>query len=233
MKHRAGLLVMALAGAALLAVWRTAPSVSPPLFDGCLAEPYRYLGANPAPTSARQTFAGGQAFEPAEIITDESPAQGQILMMAGTFVSSSAFTVSVTPVGAPQPAPAGEKFDGNAYRIVAITSPGGMLQPQTGVPVTIVLRATASNGPERTIIRLDGTTWTPPSKTASAGCGDEDEATSTRLGVFAIVIPAAQGGGSSGGVPAVLVIAVIAAVLVVAVVALVRMNRRPPRPFRR
>jgi hypothetical protein len=227
---RAGAAALTLAAAALVLVWRLMPSISPPLYDGCITEPYRLVGGNPAPTSASQTYPAGSSFQPAEVITGESPAQGQILMMEGTFVSSSPFMVTVTPVPPPRPAPAGQRFDGNAYRIVAAAPSGQMLQPQAQDPVTIVLRATGANGPTRTIMRLDGDRWTPL-KTFSAGCGDEYEAVSSRMGIFAIVEPAGASPPEPGGFPTLVLIPVLLLVLIGAVYALVRLNR--PRPVKR
>jgi hypothetical protein len=210
----------------LALVWRLAGPVSAPLYDGCITETYRLLGHNPAPTSASHTFPPGNDFQPAEVISNEAPAQAQILMMAGTFVSGTSFTVSITPIRQPQPPPGGESFDGNVYRIVAITSGGQMLEPRPQDPVTIVLRATSSGGAPRTIIRLDGSAWTKL-KTFSAGCGDEYEAVSGRLGVFATVKSGGQQGGqgSPAGFPVAALVAIIAVVLILAVFFLLRLNR--------
>jgi hypothetical protein len=213
--------------AALAAAWWLAPAVAPPIYDGCITEPYRLLGTSPGPTSASQHYAAGGGFQPSEVITGESPAQAQILMMAGTFSAPAPFTVSITPIRPPQAAPTGRRFDGNVYRILAATATGTTLEPQPQDPVTIVLRATASNGPARTIVRLDGSNWTSLT-TFVAGCGDEYEAVSTRLGVFATVV-AASAPQPSGGFPAALLIPIIVAVLVVAVLFLLRLNR----PLRR
>ena len=227
---RAGAAALTLAGAALILVWRLAPAVAPPLYDGCITEPYRQLGGNPSPSATSQPYPAGNNFQPAEVITGESPAQAQILMMEGTFVSGEPFTVSVAPIAAPQPPPSGDRFDGNVYRIVATSASGKALQPVSGQPVTIVLRATASNGPARTIVRLEGTTWTPL-KTFSAGCGDEYEAVSTKLGVFATVESTSAAPAQPGGFPAAALIPIIIVVLAGAVYALLRLNR--PRRARR
>jgi hypothetical protein len=218
-----GAAALAAGAAALAAAWWLAPAVAPPLYDGCITEPYRLLGTSPAPTSANQHYGGGSGFQPSEVITGESPAQAQILMMAGTFSAPAPFTVSIAPIRPPQPAPSGRRFDGNVYRIAAATTTGSPVEPQPQDPVTIVLRATASNGPTRTIVRLDGSTWTSL-KTFVAGCGDEYEAVSTKLGVFATVV-AAGASQPSGGFPAAVLIPVIVVVLVAAVVFLLRLNR--------
>jgi hypothetical protein len=225
-----GLAALALAAVALGLVWRLMPPVSPPVYDGCITGPYLSLGSSPAPEATQQPYPAGNNFQPSELITGESPAQAQILMMLGTFDSTAPFTVSITPVRPPRPAPPGEQFDGNVYRIVAATASGRLLQPQAQAPVTIVLRATASSGPTRAIVRLDGTTWTPL-QSAMAGCGDEYEAASSKLGIFAIVMPGGSGPAQPGGFPAALVIAIIAVVLVGAAAALIYVNR--PRATRR
>lgn len=201
------------------------PPVAPPIYDGCITEPYRYLGGNPAPTSTSKAYQPTSDFQPAEVITDESPAQGQVLMMTGTFVSSEPFTVTVAPVQPPQPPPTGKKFEGNVYRIVATSSSGKLLEPRAGVPATIVLRAATSTGPQRTLVRLDGTGWTPL-MTVAAGCGDEYEATSDRLGDFAMVEPAGSTPSQPGGFPAAVLIPVIVVVLLGSVFLLLRLNRR-------
>jgi hypothetical protein len=218
---RAGALSLLAAAVALTLVWRLAPAGTPPLYDGCITEAYRLLGHSPAPTSARHSYPPGH-FEPAEVITGEAPAQAQILMMTGTFNSASPFTVSITPIRAPQPAPGGSSFDGNVYRFAATTQTGQSLQPKE--LVTIVLRATTSGGSQRTIVRLDGGGWTRL-QTVNAGCGDEYEAVSKRLGVFAVVKAGAPGQNQGGGFPVVALIAILAAVLVLAVLFLVRLNR--------
>lgn len=224
MTRRAALLCLVVAGSALALVWRFQPGVAPPLYDGCITEPYRYLGSSPSPSSATHDFPGG-SFEPSEVVTDDSPAQGQVLMDSGTFASTQPFTVTVAPVQPPRPAPPGARFDGNVYRIVATTSGGSQLQPQPGVVITVVLRGTSSTGPARTMVRLDGQTWSRLA-TVMAGCGDEYEATSSKLGVFAIVQPAGGGGSSGGSFPTTPVVIVLLVLAVVApAVVLLRMNR--------
>lgn len=224
MSTRAGALALAIGAVALAVSWRLAPPVSPPIYDGCITESYRFLGHNPPPTGASQSYPAGSNFQPAEVITGESPAQAQILMMAGTFVASAPFSVAISPITAPAAPPPGQSFDGNVYRIVATASGGRLLQPQPQVPVTIVLRATSSSGPSRAILRLQGTTWVAPSKTFSAGCGDEFEAVSSKLGVFAIV-QTGRAPATGGGFPTLVLIPIIAAVLLVAVLLLLRLDR--------
>jgi len=219
-------LTLGVAGAALAAVWHVLPAGAPPVYDTCLAEPYRPLGSNPAPTSAGQTFPANTDFPTSEVLTGESPAQAQILMTDGTFArSASPITVSIKPIPPPAPPPAGDRFDGNLYRLVATTAAGQMLDPQPQHGATIVLRATSSSG-SRTIVRLDGNLWTKL-QTFISGCGDEYEAVSQRLGDFAIVVTAGASppAASTGGVPTALVVVIIVVVLAATLLVLFRLNR--------
>lgn len=225
--RRSGLLALAVAAGALATVWQVLPAGAPPVYDTCLIGPYQLLGSNPPPTSASQTFPPTTSFPTSEVLTDENPAQAQILMTDGTFVSpTSAITVSITPIPPPARPPVGDSFDGNVYRIIAVATSGQQLNPQHSP--TIVLRATSTTGPPRKIARLDGTTWTKL-QTFISGCGDEYEAVSTRLGDFAILKTGggapSGGGGGGGGVPAPLVIAIIVVVLLATTFALARLNR--------
>lgn len=214
---RAGAIVVLCVAASLLAlVWRTLPSAAPPLYDGlCLADRYRILGTNPGPTSSSRLFGAGK-FPATEVFTSENPAQAQLLMPDGTFASSSQFTIRVSPAPPPgPPLPRGRAIDGNVYVMSATTSDGAAVNPLQ--PLTVVLRATASSGPTRVIERLDGQRWTPL-QTFPAGCGDTLEATSTRLGDFAVVkISTAM---PSAGAPLGLMVGAIVGVIAVAVTVL-------------
>jgi hypothetical protein len=222
--RRQTILVLALAVAALTVAWRVMPNASPPVYDGlCTADPYRLLGSNPAPESASKTYAATASFQTSEFTTSENPAQAQVLMTDGTFVSPDApFTVSVTPVSPPAITPTDGQIDGNVYRLTAMTATGTPLQPQQ--PITLVLRATRSN-PPRTMERFDGTAW-KRLQTFSEGCGDTFEATTDRTDDFAMVAngqPPANDGGS--GPPVAAIIAAAAVVMVAAILLLVRVNR--------
>jgi len=209
---------LVMAASALVVVFRFAPT-GPPIYDGlCIDEVYRYLGHRPAPAAASQAFPGGES-QPAQIATSESPPQAEVLLMLGSVVSRARFTVSVTPILAPPPPPSGQRFDGNAYRIVATSAGGGALQPSASAPATIVLRAATSGS--HTILRLDGTRWTAL-QSSLEGCGNEYLASSTRLGVFAISEGRAQ---PNGGFPAALVALLSVAVLAGATLALLRLGR--------
>jgi hypothetical protein len=225
--HRRGWLVILAAIAGLMAVWRVLPAGSPPIYDGnCIADPYRLLGGSPAPQVASMAFPAAQAFPTSEVFTGETPPQAQVLMQAGTFVGSTALTISIAPVAAPAVKPPNGTIEGNVYRFAAVTSTGAQLQPRAGTPLTIVLRATRSV-PSPIIDRFDGTTWTPL-QTLNSGCGNTFEVTSSQMGEFAAVGPAAGSqppSESGGGVPAVAIVAGLVVLLLVVVVALFTLDR--------
>jgi hypothetical protein len=215
---------MAAATIALAIAWRVMPSAAPPVYDGlCTADPYRLLGSNPAPESASKTYAATASFQTSEFTTSENPAQAQVLMTDGTFVSpDTSFTISVTPVPPPAVTPSDGQVDGNVYRLAAMTSAGTPVQPKQ--PITLVLRATRSN-PSRTMERLDGAKWTPL-QTFAEGCGDTFEATTDRSGDFAMVVtgqPPANGRGSAPPIAAIIAGATVIAVA--AILLLVRVTR--------
>ena len=223
MKRRHAILVLALAVAALAITWRVMPNAAPPVYDGlCTADPYRLLGSNPAPDPASKTYAATASFQTSEFTTSENPAQAQVLMTDGTFVSPDAsFTVSITPVSPPAIAPSDGQIDGNVYRLTAMTDTGTPLEPKQ--PITIVLRATRSS-PPRTMERFDATAW-KPLQTFSEGCGDTFEATTDRTGDFAMVVTGQPPANSGGGPPVAAIIAAAAVVIVAAILLLVRANR--------
>ncbi|MFN2582713.1 MAG: hypothetical protein ABR498_08245, partial [Candidatus Dormibacteria bacterium] len=229
MRNRAArhaLVVIGLAAACLAGLWRVLPAASPPIYDGiCIADPYRSLGGSPPPSSATKQYPASAQSQTDEVITDENPAQAQVLMMQGTFSSpGSPFSVSITPVQPPVAPPSGYALDGNAYRIVATDASGKMLQPATQTPVTIVLRGTSKTS-NLTMFVDSGNTWAQL-KTFNAGCGFTYEAVSQQAGYFGLFYQqsitgnsgnASNGGngGQSGGAP----IAVIVAVVIVVVIA--------------
>jgi hypothetical protein len=215
-----------IAGAGLTAVSWVLPTGSPPIYDGnCIADPYRLLGASPAPQVASMAFPAGHAFPTSEVFTGETPPQAQVLMQAGTFAGSTALTISIAPVPAPAIKPPNGTIEGNVYRFAAVTPTGAQLQPQAATPVTIVLRATRSV-PAPVIDRFDGTAWTPL-QTFNSGCGNTFEVTSSQMGEFAAVGPAAgsQRPSGSGGVPALAIVAGLVVLLLVAVIALFNLDR--------
>ncbi len=228
MTSRRGWLVILAAIAGLMAVWRVLPAASPPIYDGnCIADPYRFVGASPAPEAASMTFpASTNPFPTSEVFTGETPPQAQILMQAGTFPNSTALTISITPVPAPVVKPPNGTIEGNVYRFAAMTSSGAQLQPQAATPVTIVLRGTRSI-PAPTIDRFNGTAWTPL-QTLNSGCGNTFEVSSSQMGQFAAVGPAAGAQpppGPGGGIPAVAIVAGLVVLLLVAVIALFSLDR--------
>ncbi len=224
------LAVLAVAAAALAFAWRVAPAASPPLYDGiCIADAYRTLGSSPPPSSASQSYPAEPdgAFMTSEVVTAENPPQGQLLMTDGTFRSATPFSVSITAVANPGPAPSDGSIDGNVYRMVATTASGQQLQPvdaQHGV--TVLLRGT-NYQPPRTLERLDGSHWVDL-KTFNVSCGSVFEAVSTRMGDFALVVPkhAGNSGASGSGIPVtVAIVAGLTAVILATTLALIRLNR--------
>lgn len=206
---------------ALVLVWRLLPASSPPLYDGvCIADPYRHLGGSPAPTSASSSYPGSQ-FPTAEVLTSETPAQAQILMMAGTFTASATVTVSITPVTPPAPPPAGKTQDGNAYQITAMAG-GQQLQPASQDPATIVLRGSGASG--SLVLYVDSGNGWQALKTFNLGCGFTFEAVSPKLGFFALFRTAGSTGtGAGGGFPVGIVVAIIGGLVVVATLVLARL----------
>ena len=206
---------------ALVVVWRLLPAASPPLYDGvCIADPYRHLGGTPAPTSASTSYSGSQ-FPTAEVLTNETPAQAQILLMAGTFSAPSSITVAITPVASPAQPPEGKTQDGNAYRISA-TAGGQQLQPNSQDPATIVLRGSGASG-SLVLYVNSGSGW-QALKTFNLGCGFTFEAVSQKLGYFALFrSEGSSGGGSGGGFPVGIVVAIVGVLVVVATLGLARL----------
>jgi hypothetical protein len=227
---RRGWAVILVSVIALTLVWRFLPAGSPPIYDGqCIANPYEALGGSPAPRAATMTYPKAAAFPPAEVYTGETPPQAQILMEAGTFDSSTAVTVSITPVTPPSVKPPNGTIEGNVYRITAVNASGTQLDPLSrSNPVYIILRALASS-PAPTIELFSGTSWTPLA-TLNSGCGNTFEGTSTRMGEFAAVRPG--GGGvtqppsSGGGIPIAAIIGGLALLLIIVVVVLFSLDRR-------
>ncbi|MBV8195369.1 MAG: hypothetical protein JOY80_07560, partial [Candidatus Dormibacteraeota bacterium] len=227
--RRRGVIAVAAASLALAVLWRLLPAASPPLYDGiCIADAYRSLGGNPPPGSASKMYPAAAQSPTDEITTmsdSEQPAQAQILMQGGTFSSPTApYTVSVTPEAPPAPPPSGYTLDGNAYRIVAKTSSGTMLQPTSQNPVTVVLRGTSASN-SLTMYVYDGTMWMPL-KTFNVGCGYTFESVSTRMGDFGLFYQGSgtggnNGGGQSGGAPVAVIVGVVL-VLIVGVIVAVR-----------
>jgi hypothetical protein len=237
MRRLAGAALAAAAVAGLGIAWRASQAPPPPLYDGvCLSASYRLLGHSPEPLSASKSYPAQAAgrFPTDEVTTDgsltpdnpryENPAQAQILVMSGTFVSSSPFSIAITPVRAPAAPPAGQAIDGNVYRITATTASGAELQPQPQEPATILLRATSSN-PPKTMYRYAGGRWTAL-KTFNAGCGDTFEAVSPTLGDFALLAAASTAPPSgNNGVPFVPIVIGILIVAAAAAAGLVYLNR--------
>jgi hypothetical protein len=222
--RRRGWVVVLAAIALLTAVWRVLPAGSPPLYDGnCIADPYRLLGGSPAPLAASKLFPASAAFPTSEVFTGETPPQAQLLMQGGSFDSTTALTISITPVPAPSVKPPHGVIEGNVYKVAALSPAGTELEPRTGTPVTIVLRATKSI-PAPVIDRFNGSTWTPL-PTFNSGCGNTFELTSTQLGEFAAVGAAGGTPPPSGGVPVAAIVGGLAILLLVAVIALFSVER--------
>lgn len=205
---------------ALVLLWRLLPPSSPPLYDGvCIADPYRHLGGTPAPSSATSSYSGTN-FPTAEVLTNETPAQAQILMMAGTFSAPSSITVAIAPVAPPAPPPSGKALDGNVYQITA-TAGGQQLQPNSQDPATIVLRGSGTTS--SLILYVNSGNGWEALRTFNLGCGSTFEAVSPKLGYFALFRPAgSSGASSSGGFPVGIVVGILGALVVVATLALAR-----------
>ncbi len=229
MSRRHGWLVVIVAVAALVTIWRVLPAASPAIYDGnCIADPYVTLGGSPAPQGATMTFpATTTPFPASEVFTGETPPQAQLLMESGSFDNTVALTISVIPVPAPAVKPSNGVIEGNVYKYSAVNAAGVAVAPRPNVLLTIVLRGTKSVPPP-VIDRFNGTSWTPLT-TQNSGCGNTFLTTSTQLGEFAAVAP----GGTSpsppaaaGGVPGALIIGALAALLVIAVAVLFALDRR-------
>ena len=229
MTARRGWAVILVSAIALALVWRFLPAGSPPIYDGqCIANPYATLGGTPAPGTASKTYPKAATFPPAEVYTNETPPQAQILMEAGTFDSSTSVTVSIAPVTPPSAKPPNGTIEGNVYRITAVNASGEQLEPLAASnPVYIILRALASS-PAPTIDRFNGTSWTPIA-TLNSGCGNTFEGTSTQMGEFAAVRPGSGGrtpAPSGGGVPIAAIIGGLAVLLILVVAVLFSLDRR-------
>jgi hypothetical protein len=224
-RRRGWVLVLA-AIALLMGVWRVLPAGSPPLYDGnCIADPYRLLGGSPAPQATSKVFPASPSFPTSEVFTGETPPQAQLLMQGSTFDNTTALTISITPVPAPSIKPRHGVIEGNVYKFAALSPTGTEVEPGTGTPVTIVLRATTSI-PAPVIDRFNGSTWTPL-PTFNSGCGNTFELTSTQLGEFAAVGPAGATpapSGSGGGIPVVAIVGGLVVLLLVAVVVLLSLE---------
>jgi hypothetical protein len=216
---------LVLALLALLLAARLTPA-PPPIYDGCLATPYRELGANPAPGSGTESF-GATATSPSfDVSTSEQPSAQAAIQAPEGLISSpaSSFIVSIEPVRPPAPAPPGKRFDGNVYRIVAETAAGRSLEPNSGTPgATIILRATASNGAARTIAHYQNGAWHPLA-TAGIGCANGFTAQSQQLGNFVLVVPAASPPRPSAAPPAWIIALMSAALLAAVVTVLLRLG---------
>jgi hypothetical protein len=226
---RRGWAVIVVSVIALTLVWRFLPAGSPPIYDGqCIANPYETLGGSPAPGTATKTYAKAATFPPAEVFTNETPPQAQILMEAGTFDSSTSVTLSITPVPPPSAKPPNGTIEGNVYRITAVNASGAELQPLSpSNPVYIILRALASF-PAPTIERFNGISWTRLA-TFNSGCGNTFEGTSTQMGDFAAVRPGSGGGApapSGGGIPIAAIIGGLVLLLIIVVAVLFSLDRR-------
>jgi hypothetical protein len=225
--RRHGWVVVIVAVTALAALWRVLPGGSPPIYDGnCIANPYESLGASPAPQSASKVFPASTSFPTTEVYTGESPPQAQILMETGTFDNSTNVTITITPVAAPAIKPTNGTIEGNVYKFTVLSADGTELEPKSGIPATIVLRATESI-PAPVVDRFNGTSWTPLA-TFNSGCGNTFELTSTQLGEFAAVLPKGSptpSGSSGGGIPGAAIIGGLVVLLVIAVVVLFSLDR--------
>lgn len=230
-----------------LAVLHAAGGTGPPLYDGlCVPPNYLTLGANPGPASASATYSASDLNQTQELATAEQQApQAQMIIASGSFTVPPGATVKVTitPVAPPSARPVGGSIAGNVYRFAAETSTGQALDLAAGHPATIVLEAPSAGGPQLTLERFDGSSWTAL-KTFQSGCGTTEEAAAPALGMFALVAAGqsagstgassgAAGSGGSSGPPVALIVVVVLVVLVALAIAAVRLSRRQRRPVRR
>jgi hypothetical protein len=219
-QRRAALAVLLAGAGMLVAVWRLAPAPLPPLYDGLQlpAEPYRYLNPPPGlntkpPGSVVKDLPLRDGKTPAIAeATDEMPAQAQFLAQPDTFIvpaGTAVVTLTIAPVPAAAPAPAGESLDGNVYRIT-VTAKGQTqsLAMRPTLPATVVLRGPAQAG-DAHMAQLTGGAWsTLP--TTPVGAADTYSANITSLGDFVLLLPvsAASPPGDSGGSSAGLIITI-------------------------
>ncbi len=202
--RRRGLLVLLASAAAILAVQRTAPVLTPPLYDGVVVvEPYRWLdpppGAAGGPTTAVKVAAPEHGRSPVlTVFTSEQPPQAQLVALDGALTvppGTSALNVTITPVAPTVPPPVGS-IDGNVYRIKVTTKSGTPVAIAPGQQVTVILRSPGDRSNPRIEQLVDGT-W-QPLPTSDAGFASAYTAVIPSFGDFAIVAgtPGASPAGS-------------------------------------
>lgn len=221
---------LAVAGLSLLALAAVrGGGGGPALYDGiCLPPAYRLLGANPGPASASASYSATDLAQTQELATTEPTPQAQMIIAAGSLTApaGATVTVTITPVAAPASKPPSGSLTGNAYRFSARASTGQSLELAAGHPATIVLEAPSMAGPQLTLERFDGSSWTPL-KTFQSGCGDTEEAASPSLGVFALVGAGSGAAPAAGGGPPVAIIVVVVVIVVLALLTgAARLSRR-------
>lgn len=202
---------------------------SPPLYDGvCTPPQYKHLGGNPAPPSASQTLDAAGLGQTQSLADDQNAPQAQIIFAGNTFAAApgaTTVTLTITAVPAPSKRPDGT-IDGNVYRFAA-TSAGQAVAVASTHPVTIALGSTSTGGPNLTLERFDGTTWSAL-KTFQSGCGTTYDAASATLGLFALVAQGTGSGGSgssTGSAPILLIVVGVVVVLLAGAILLARRGR--------
>ena len=225
---------------ALLAAWRLAPPHTLPLYDGiCATEPYKYVAAPPSGAPAGGTPGGETKTDtlvsPTDALqlstqdNDVGPAQAEVTVPPGSLAIDAPTTlhVSLVPLAPPATPPVKGHVIGNAYRVRITDDRGTAIGLRRGASITVYLLPPKAV-PGTTVQRLDGDRWTVLDTSSTPSCTNTIQASSDRLGVFAMVDPNPAPGAASQGTPAWLTPAIaVAGVLAVlaALLLLLRVRR--------
>jgi hypothetical protein len=234
-RQQLGALILLAGALALIGIWRLAPPLGLPLYDGLGLPPqsYRYLHPGSGtpqpdgpPTSAHQVLpvSGGKSTL-TEVFTTERPPQAVLNLDDNSFIlprSVSSVIVTIKPVPPPAPLKAGV-VDGNVYRVSAVTNTGVPAPIRRG-KVSVVLRGTGALG-QPVIEQYSGHRWVKLRTSQYLGVS-MFSATITALGDFTLVLPSTGGTGTglSSFLPFI-VIAILIIVLTAVGLLLVRFGR--------
>ena len=110
-----------LAGALLVSLGFLASPAPVPIYDGVgTDEPYRYVGKNPAPTSASDTITThGNLVDAVEFQTGEQGAQFILSLSSGSLRADGGSVRMAAEPRKPDGTPPRGSFDGNAYRVTS------------------------------------------------------------------------------------------------------------------
>lgn len=233
-------LVAAIAAAlsALGIAWALTPMSGPPLYDGLILgnDPYRYVSPppghrpTPAPTAARvQVPIQDGLLAPFTVGTKERPPQAQVSGSTRAFrVTGGAATASVTvvPLTPDVAAPAGDRYDGNVYRL-SISVNGNELSELPGATVLAALRGTGSKGqPVFGLHTANGWSLQKPIATGTQGVY---AAQIPSTGEIALLLPLRSAAAATGGgFPVALVAVIVFVLLLASVIVVVRVRHRRP-----